>query len=135
MKNQETNTATPAVRKKRTPPSHQPAPPKLKLLVTVVSREKAELYAALLQSYEINFQLVMAAEGTANTEMLRVLGLSDSEKGVIFSLIREDRASAALRFLEEKFQTIKNGKGIAYTVPLTGTIGVAVYQFLSNSRK
>ena len=36
--------------------------------------------------------------------------------------------------LEEKFHKIKNGKGIAYTVPLTSTIGVAIYQFLSNTQ-
>lgn len=147
MNHQENKTpATPAKRKpavprqtaptKRKPAApRQPAPPKLKLLVTVVDREKAELYTALLQSFEVNFQLAMAANGTANTEMLRVLGLTESKKAVIFSVIREDQAGAALRFLEEKFQTIKNGKGIAYTVPMTGTIGVAIYQFLSNSRK
>lgn len=122
--------------KKRKPAATKktsPAPPKLKLLVTVVNRERAELYAALLQSFEINFQLTTAAQGTANTEMLRMLGLTESDKAVIFSVVREDRATAALRFLEEKFATIKNGKGIAYTVPLTGTIGVSIYQFLSNN--
>ena len=142
MKEQQTKAETAAVTKKRrattvkkVSPPKQPAPPKLKLLVTIVNREKAELYAALLQSFEINLQLTVAANGTANTEMLRVLGLTESEKAVIFSVVREDRAPQALRFLEEKFETIKNGKGIAYTVPLTGTIGVAIYQFLSNSRK
>ena len=39
----------------------------------------------------------------------------------------------ALSALEQKFKTIKNGKGIAYTIPLTGTIGVAIYRFLSNT--
>jgi hypothetical protein len=43
-----------------------------------------------------------------------------------------DNAPAALKALEEKFRTIKNGKGIAYTVPMTGTIGVAIYRFLAN---
>jgi hypothetical protein len=37
------------------------------------------------------------------------------------------------RRMEKKFKTIKNGKGIAYTVPMTGTIGVAIYRFLSNT--
>ena len=121
-------------RKPAAPKKTAPAPPKLKLLVTVVNREKADLYAALLQGFDINFQLTMAAYGTANTEVLRVLGLAESDKSVIFSVVREDRAAAALRFLEEKFATIKNGKGIAYTVPLTSTIGVAIYRFLSNQK-
>ena len=35
--------------------------------------------------------------------------------------------------LDEKFKTVKGGKGIAYTVPMTSTIGVAIYQFLANT--
>ena len=41
--------------------------------------------------------------------------------------------NAALEGLSRKFRTIKNGKGIAYTIPMTGTIGVAIYRFLSNT--
>lgn len=108
------------------------APDKLQLLFTVVSRKKAEFYADFLQSFDINMQLTLAAHGTASTETLSLLGLTDSEKSVIISVIREDKAPAALSALEEKFKTIKNGKGIAYTVPMSGTIGVAIYRFLAN---
>lgn len=109
------------------------APRKLMLLVTVVNREKAEFYADFIQSFEVNLQTTMAASGTASTETLRYLGLTETDKAVIFSVIREDKAPAALRALEGKFKTIKNGKGIAYTIPMTGTIGVAIYRFLSNT--
>ena len=109
------------------------APRKLKLLVTVINREKAEFYMDFLQSFEVNFQTSMAARGTASKETLRLLGLGESDKTVIFSVIREDMADKALSALEQKFKTIKNGKGIAYTVPMTGTIGVAIYRFLSNT--
>ena len=111
------------------------APKKLQLLITVVSRKKAEFYADFLQEFEVNMQLSFAADGTANTEMRNLLGLSDSEKSVIFSIIKEEKADAALKALEEKFATIKNGKGIAFTVPMTGVIGVAIYQFLANLPK
>ncbi|MBQ8352109.1 MAG: hypothetical protein IJY20_08745 [Clostridia bacterium] len=110
------------------------APHKLKLLFTIVNRQKAELYADLLQAYDVNMQMFLSAQGTASTEMLQYLGLGDDEKVVIASIIREDLAADALHMLEEKFRTIKNGKGIAYTVPMSGTIGVAVYQFLCNHR-
>ena len=113
----------------------QLAPQKLKLLISVVNRSKAEFYMDLLQSFEVNMQLSMAANGTAKKEMLNMLGLTFSEKTVIFSIIREDRCKAALSALEEKFRTIKNGKGIAYTVPLTSVIGVAIYQFLCNNAR
>jgi hypothetical protein len=111
------------------------APHKLKLLITVVNRKKTEFYADFLQSFEINMQLVLNGLGTASAETMRMLGIPEAEKGVIISIIKEDMAKSALDALEEKFQTIKHGKGIAYTIPMTGTIGVAIYQFLANLPK
>ena len=135
MKEQNEIAAAQPPKKRRTSTPKQPAPPKLKLLFTVVNREKADLYVDLLQGFDSNLQLIASANGTANIEMLRYLGFADSQKAVIMSIIREDRSAAIMRFLEEKFNTVKNGKGIAYTVPMTGTIGVASYQFLSNNSK
>jgi hypothetical protein len=109
------------------------APKKLMLLFTIVNRNKAEFYVDVLQKFEINMQLVIAANGTASTNVQSLLGLTDLEKSVIISVIRRDKAKAALTELEEKFKTVKGGKGIAYTVPMTSTIGVAIYQFLSNT--
>lgn len=116
-------------------PERDIAPQKLKLLFTVVNRKKAEFYADYIQSFEVNMQLTLAARGTANSETLSMLGITDSEKSVIISIIKEEKAHAILKGLEDKFRTIKNGKGIAYTVPMSGTIGVAIYQFLANIPK
>lgn len=109
------------------------APRKLKLLVTVINRDKAEFYMDFIQSFEVNFQSAMNARGTASKETLRLLGIGETDKTVIFSVIREDMCDKALLALEQKFKTIKNGKGIAYTIPMTGTVGVAIYRFLSNT--
>ena len=107
---------------------------KLKILVTVVNRSKAEFYMDLLTEYEVNFQTAVLAQGTAKSETLYMLGLEDSDKSVIFSVLREDRAQEAMQALEDKFHALKNGKGIAFTVPMSSVIGVAIYRFLSNHR-
>lgn len=109
------------------------APKKLMLLFTIVNRNKSEFYVDVLQKFEINMQLVVAANGTASTNIQSLLGLTDLSKSLIISVIRRDKCKAALAELEEKFKTVKGGKGIAYTVPMTSTIGVAIYQFLSNT--
>ena len=80
-------------------------------------------------------QLSAAARGTATKEIMQMLGLSDKNKSVIMSVIREDNEDMILRFLDEKFHTIKNGKGIAFTVSMSSIIGVAVYRFLSNNNE
>ncbi len=108
---------------------------KVKLLVTVVGRNKTEFYMDFLSQFEINLQTAVLAQGTAHSQMLHMLGLEDAEKSVIFSLVREDKAIEAMSGLEEKFHSIKNGKGIAFTIPLSSVIGVAIYRFLSNHRQ
>lgn len=107
---------------------------KLKLLVTVVNRNKTEIFLDFLQGFEVNFQTTVLGEGTAHSETLRLLGLADAHKSVIFSVVREDKAQEALHGLEDKFHSVRGGKGIAFTVPLTSVIGVAIYTFLSNHR-
>ena len=131
---------TRVVTRRRTTPTgakenHKAAPQKLKLLITVVNRNKTEYFMDLIQSFDVNMQFCTAAKGTASTDILSLMGLEESTKNVIFSVIREDRAAAALAALENKFATIKNGKGIAMTAPLTGVIGVSIYQFLCDNRK
>lgn len=109
------------------------APTKLQLLFTIVNRNKTEFYVDLLQNFDINMQMILSANGTADTRIQSLLGLTDSEKAVIVSVIRRDKSKRALEALDEKFRTVKGGKGIAYTVPMSSTIGVAIYQFLSNT--
>ena len=110
------------------------APKRLMLLFTVVNRNKTELFVDLLTGFEVNMQMVLSAHGTANQQVQELLGLTDSDKSVIVSVRRRENAKAALAMLDEKFKTVRGGKGIAYTVPLTSTIGVAIYQFLSNTQ-
>jgi hypothetical protein len=107
---------------------------KLKLLVTVVDRSKTLFYVDLLEQFEINVQMVLYGRGTANSQMLDLLGLAESEKSVIISYVREDKVKDALETLDEKFKKVKNGKGIAYTVSLDSMIGVSMYQLLSNDK-
>ena len=106
---------------------------KLKLLFTIVDRPKAEFYLDVLSQYDVNCQMVTPGMGTAKSGLHDMLGLN-IHKAVIISVVREDRVEEVMKCLENKFATIKNGKGIAFAVPLSSIIGVNNYQFLSNNR-
>ncbi|MCX4313077.1 MAG: hypothetical protein OSJ83_04330 [Clostridia bacterium] len=107
---------------------------RLELLVTIVNRNKGEYYSDLIQSFDVNMQFAALGAGTADQTMLSRLGFADSDKIVIFSIIQGNKIPDALSALEEKFRTIKNGKGIAYTIPFSGVIGTLIFGFLSNNR-
>lgn len=107
---------------------------KLKLLVTVVDKSKGEFYLDTISQFEVNCQMAMAGLGTARSDIIDMLGLN-IHKAVILSVVREDKVEAIMNCLEDKFATIRNGKGIAFAVPLSSVIGVNLYQFLSNNRQ
>ena len=106
---------------------------KLKLLFTVVDRAKGEFYLDVISQFDVNCQLVIAGQGTAASEIVELLGL-EPHKAVILSVVREDLVDSVMGCLEDKFSTVRNGKGICFAVPLSSVIGVNLYQFLSDNR-
>ena len=106
---------------------------KLKLLFTVVDRNKGEFYLDVMSQFSVNCQMVVPGMGTATSDIIELLGLNN-QKAVLVSVVREDLVDAVMNTLEDKFQTIRNGKGIAFAVPMSSVIGVNMYQFLSDNR-
>ena len=106
---------------------------KLKLLITVVDRPKGEFYLDVISQFGVNCQMAVGGLGTATSEVVELLGL-EPHKAVILSMVREDMIDAVMQTLEDKFATIRNGKGIAFAVPFSSVIGVNLYRFLSDNR-
>ena len=107
---------------------------KLKLLFTVVDRQKGEFYLDVISQFDVNCQMAMGGLGTATSELVELLGL-EPHKAVILSVVREDMVDSVMNTLEEKFATIRNGKGVSFAVPLSSVIGVNLYRFLSDRRE
>lgn len=126
--------AAKAVKKIKSASKNKVTAEKLELLVTIVGRTKAEYFTDLIQSFDVNLQVSVLSRGTADAKMLEFLGLSDTEKSVIFSVIQAKKVPDAVAVLDEKFKTIKGGKGVAFTIPLSSVIGTLIYRFLSDNR-
>lgn len=107
---------------------------KLELLITIVRRKKGDFYKDLIQQFDVNMQMTILGRGTTTTVMQEYFGLDDMNKVAIISFIKKEDAGRALAALEERFKTIKNGKGIAFTIPMSSIIGVSVFSFLSNNQ-
>lgn len=107
---------------------------KAKLLITIVDRNKTEFYTDVISQFDVNLQMVLYGTGTAPTHMLDLLGLNN-EKGIIFSVVRNEMITKVLNTLEEKFSKIKNGKGVATVVPISSVIGISLYQFMINNKQ
>lgn len=111
------------------------APDKLQLIITIVHTNKVRFYTNLIQSMEANLYLTMPAVGTSEKAIMNYLGLNDTDRAAIFSIVREDKIKDVLEALDNCFTTIKGGGGIAVTTPLSSVIGTLVYGFLSNDKR
>lgn len=108
------------------------APKKLKILVTIVDRKRADYYKIFLENYKVNFQTIMYARGTAPSDVMKYLGLIGNDKAFIISVVQEDKIKEILSKYEDELFKTKINKGIAFTVPIKSMIGVYLYQFLAN---
>ena len=111
------------------------APNRLMLLVTVVQKGKGTFFADFLQTFDANLQISVVGTGTAQADLVEFLGLKDNKRSVIFSVVREDRVDKIFEALQERFQTVNRGTGIAFTIPLSSVIGKLSYGFLSNDKR
>ena len=105
------------------------APKKLKILVSIIDRKKVDFYVSNLEGFGANVQEIIYASGT--TPRKDILGIKVSEKAVLLSIVREDKVKEILATYEDKYFQTKNGKGIAFALPIKSMIGVSLYQFLA----
>jgi hypothetical protein len=111
------------------------APSKLELLIAIVHSDKVRFYTNLIQSFEVNLYLSMPASGTSENALMNYLGLNQSNRAAIFCVVRDDKKKDLLEALNDSFNNLKGGGGIAVTTPLSSLIGTLVYGFLSNDKR
>lgn len=98
--------------------------PVLKLFVIIIDRDKTKRLTDLLQKQHVRFLFLLNAEGTANSEILDLLGLGGVEKSVVLCL-EPDFRIGTLTDVATNFLDIKRpGKGILFTIPLSGVSGL-----------
>ena len=106
---------------------------KLSLYVTIVNKGQANAVISLFQKMGSSLQFVQVGNGTANKNVLDILGIEDNAKELVFCVIKKDLVNDAKRELEAFFVASKKNKGIGFEIDLTTLIGVKLYRFLTNT--
>ena len=103
---------------------------KLNLMITIVKKNKVDYYVDLIEGFSVNMQMVVIGNGTTKSAIFTD---EVGTKAIIMSFITEDNVKKAFSTLEEKFNELRGGKGVAWTVPLSSVMGVSFFNFLSNN--
>lgn len=112
------------------------APNRLVLLITIVQKGKGTFFSDYLQqTFGANLQLAVVGAGTAAANLVEYLGLKESQRSVIFSVVQENLVNEILSALEERFHTVNHDTGVAFTIPMSSVIGKLSYAFMSNDQR
>lgn len=104
---------------------------KLSLLFTVVKKSKADYYIDLIEEFNVNMQIVLIGNGTTKSAIFTD---EVGTKAIILSVVTDDKLPQLLKRMKEKFELIKDGKGVCWAVPFDSVMGVTFFNFLSNNK-
>lgn len=93
---------------------------RVKALVLIVNRDDETAFKELLDERSVSLGLAFAGMGTAHSAVLDYLGIGATEKAVMLCPIPESDERALLGGIRRKFSASRAGKGIAFTMPLSG---------------
>jgi hypothetical protein len=94
--------------------------PVLKLLVFIIDWAKTKAISSIFEEENVRFHFISKGRGTASSEILDLLGIGSSEKGVILCLEQDVLVPVLLKEVRKKLGFHNPGVGIAFTIPLSG---------------
>ncbi|MGI6004962.1 MAG: hypothetical protein ACOX88_06065 [Christensenellales bacterium] len=114
---------------------HEHDASEVKLLVTIMDREHGKAFKKLLEGEPVGIFIYMLGRGTADSNMLDLLLLGQSEKAVVLVPVLAQHASRVLRKIVEGMHLERPGGGIAFTIPIGSVTGRKVLGFLGGRYK
>ncbi len=91
----------------------------LKMLFVINDNEKS--LKLLTSEFSLPFNVVSHGEGTASQGILDFLGLTKTEKTVLFSIIPDTYEKEILNYIKKEMNIKEIGKGVAFTTPLSSS--------------
>lgn len=97
-----------------------PRPNRTKLLVSIVNHSDGEQLKTILDECSIALSLSFDGTGTARSAILDYFGIGETEKTIVLSLFPESDEDLIIKEIRTKMSLYLVGRGISFTVPLTG---------------
>lgn len=112
--------------------TNQDAPKRLRLLVLILERGAGEKAIQLLSKNRNHFNLSLHGEGTANTAVMDLLGLTDKRRDVVLSVLREEWLEEAMEDVRQSLHLDRPGNGIAFTIPINSVAGMRTLRIIAS---
>ncbi len=99
---------------------------KMRAIFSIVDYSKADRIAEIYKKENVPVFFSTHGNGSADSAMLELLGFGENKKSVMLSILDIPRSERIFAAVEEKMNISKPGKGIMFSVPLTGATAFLV---------
>ena len=93
------------------------------ILMVIIDRRRSQQLQQVLARLSLSHTLCSLAEGTANHEIFDYLGLDITHKLIIATPVIWEDAPAVIQAISDEMELSKPGRGIAFTIPVSGVAG------------
>lgn len=109
----------------------------MKALFVIAEYTLHEKINKILVKTDAPFRVIAHGQGAAASEILDYLGLGDNKKVIFIGLINDCDVSRIYKVLEYHLSLSRAGKGVAFTIPLSGASAalVKLYEAQANLTK
>jgi len=97
----------------------KPSPPELRLIFFIVDWNQANVVSDVFLEEKVRFYFITKGMGTANSEILDLLGIGARDKAVIICLEQQVLVQVLMKEVRKKLRRSSPGAGITFTVPLS----------------
>lgn len=97
----------------------------MKAMILIAEYSCGQIVQNILMQENIACRFLAHAHGSADSAMLDYLGLGDNKKITAFSFVADDKVMHLYDVFNKKLSLTEAGRGIAFTIPLTGASGTA----------
>ncbi len=97
--------------------------PSARMLFLIATPKLAEKAERMLEEGNVRLQMEFYGRGTASSEMMDTMGLSDEEKSALLCFLPKGFADELLKKLRRELKLGLANTGVAFTVPVSGASG------------
>ena len=91
----------------------------LKYVFFIVDWKQAQLVSDVMEEEKVRFHFVSKGKGTANSEILDLLGIGAEDKAVVCCLEQAVMVPVLVKEVRKKLNQTSPGAGIAFSIPLS----------------
>ena len=104
---------------------------RIKLLISVLGRGQGDKLITELRELGITYNMASVGYWATGLDLADYLGLTETERDIVYSVVTESKVRSALSMIEYKFSLKEPGNGVAFCIPIMGVGGPVSLKYIS----